>query len=80
LAADLAANMYSGGSSAMSNRELDIMRLMAQGMGLSDIAASLAVSYKTVANACTVLKQKLMVERTADLIRLAVEMHADQRR
>ena len=81
LAAELATNMFSGGNggAAMSNRELDIMRLMAQGMGLSDIATSLGVSYKTIANACTTLKQKLMVERTADLIRLAVEMHVDQK-
>jgi DNA-binding CsgD family transcriptional regulator len=61
---------------ALSARELDIMRLLAQGKGLSDIADALAISYKTVANTCTAMKHKLLVERTSDLIRMAVEMHA----
>ena len=32
------------------------------------------VTYKTIANSCTVIKEKLGVARTADLIRLAIEM------
>ena len=61
---------------ALSTRELDIMRLLAKGKGLSDIADALGISYKTVANTCTAIKHKLLVERTSDLIRVAVEMHA----
>ncbi len=60
----------------LSARELDVMRLLAKGKGLSDIAELLGVSYKTVANTCTAIKQKLLVERTSDLIRVAVELHA----
>ena len=78
LAADLAVNVLGSDESgkALSARELDIMRLLAKGKGLSDIAAALGISYKTVANTCTAIKHKLLVERTSDLIRVAVEMHA----
>ena len=78
LAADLAVNVLGLGESgkALSARELDIMRLLAKGKGLSDIADALGISYKTVANTCTAIKHKLLVERTSDLIRVAVEMHA----
>lgn len=78
LAADLAVNALGSDESgkALSARELDIMRLLAKGKGLSDIADALGISYKTVANTCTAIKHKLLVERTSDLIRVAVEMHA----
>ncbi len=78
LAADLAVNVLGSDESgkALSARELDIMRLLAKGKGLSDIADALGISYKTVANTCTAIKHKLLVERTSDLIRVAVEMHA----
>ena len=77
LASDLAVNVLGSESGkALSARELDIMRLLAKGKGLSDIADALGISYKTVANTCTAIKHKLLVERTSDLIRVAVEMHA----
>ena len=78
LAADLAVNVLGSEESGkpLSARELDIMRLLAKGKGLSDIADALGISYKTVANTCTGIKHKLLVERTSDLIRVAVEMHA----
>ena len=78
LAADLAVTVLGSDDSgkALSARELDIMRLLAKGKGLSDIADALGISYKTVANTCTGIKHKLLVERTSDLIRVAVEMHA----
>jgi two-component system invasion response regulator UvrY len=57
----------------LSPRELEIMRLLAQGESLAGIAAAVGVGYKTVANACTQIKSKLGVSRTADLVRLAIE-------
>jgi DNA-binding NarL/FixJ family response regulator len=57
----------------LSARELEIMRLLAQGQGLADIAGALGVRYKTVANTCSQIKSKLGVSRTADLVRLAIE-------
>ena len=78
LVTDLASSAVwtKGPKQQLSARELDILRLMAQGNTLSEIAAQLGVSYKTIANSCTGIKDKLMVERTGDLIRIAIEMHA----
>ena len=61
---------------ALSAKELDILRLLAQGKTLSEIATELGAPYKTIANSCTGIKNKLMVERTGDLIRIAIEMHS----
>jgi DNA-binding NarL/FixJ family response regulator len=58
---------------ALSPRELEIMRLLAGGASLAEIAGALGVGYKTVANTLTLLKSKLGVARTADLVRLAIE-------
>jgi DNA-binding NarL/FixJ family response regulator len=58
---------------ALSPRELEIMRLLAAGSSLAEIADALGASYKTIANTCTLIKTKLGVARTADLVRLAIE-------
>ena len=58
----------------LSMREAEILRLLGQGKSLTAISESLGVAYKTVANTCSNMKAKLGVERTADLIRLAIEM------
>jgi DNA-binding NarL/FixJ family response regulator len=58
---------------ALSPRELEIMRLLAGGASLAEIAGALGVGYKTVANTLTLIKSKLGVARTADLVRLAIE-------
>lgn len=78
LASDLALNAFGSNDAckSLNARELDIMRLLAQGKSLSDIASALGLSYKTIANLCTAIKHKLLVDRTSDLIRVAVEMHA----
>lgn len=58
----------------LTAREADILRMLGDGKSLAAIAESLGVAYKTVANTCTAIKGKLGVERTADLIRLSVEL------
>ena len=58
---------------ALKPREIEIMRLLSSGCSLSEIAAALGVSYKTAANCCAIIKSKLGVARTADLVRLAVD-------
>jgi DNA-binding NarL/FixJ family response regulator len=58
----------------LTPRDLEIMRLMAAGRSLSEIAAVFGISYKTVANTVSLIRTKLGVSRTADLIRLAIEM------
>lgn len=58
----------------LTERDLEIMRLLAEGMGLAEIADALGISYKTIANACSQIKAKLGVTRTNDLIRLAMTL------
>jgi len=58
----------------LTTREIEILRLLAEGNSLTEIAGSIGIAYKTLANACSALKSKLGVERTADLIRVSLEM------
>lgn len=58
----------------LTARELEILRLLGDGNSLTEIAKATSVAYKTVANSCSIIKSKLGVERTADLIRVAIEM------
>lgn len=64
-----------GGEKAgqLNEREEEILRLLGLGKSLADIAAALDLSYKTIANNCTVLKGKLGARSTPDLVRMAVE-------
>jgi two-component system invasion response regulator UvrY len=57
----------------LTERDLEIMRLLGDGQGLSYIADALGVSYKTIANTCSQIKAKLGVARTADLVRLSID-------
>jgi len=58
----------------LTNREVEIMRLLGEGKSLAGVAEGLGISYKTAANSCSRIKEKLMCERTGDLIRLAAEI------
>lgn len=58
----------------LSERDLEILRLLGEGRSFTEIATYLGLGYKTVANTATAIKSKLGVARTADLIRLSVEM------
>jgi DNA-binding NarL/FixJ family response regulator len=73
IAQDLALGAGAETLDALSPRELEIMRLLAGGASLAEIAEALGVGYKTVANTLTLIKSKLGVARTADLVRLAIE-------
>jgi two-component system invasion response regulator UvrY len=74
LAQELAVHPAAAGDplAALSERDLEILRQLAQGCSLAEIGTRLAISYKTVANTCTQIKAKLGVARTADLVRLAI--------
>lgn len=61
----------------LSERDLEIVRLLGAGRSLTEIAGTLGLGYKTVANTCTHIKTKLGVSRTADLIRLAFDLQAN---
>jgi two-component system invasion response regulator UvrY len=74
LAQELALHVGAApGLDFLSARELEIMRLLAKGASLAEIAAAVGVGYKTIANNCSQIKSKLGVSRTADLVRLAIE-------
>ena len=76
IAQELALNKVSPthGLRDLTERDLEIMRLLAEGMNLTEIADALGVSYKTVANGCSQIKAKLGVTRTNDLVRLAMTL------
>jgi DNA-binding NarL/FixJ family response regulator len=57
----------------LNNRELEILRMLAKGRKIAEIADALDLSYKTIANTTTMLKQKLGAQTHADLVRIAVE-------
>jgi DNA-binding NarL/FixJ family response regulator len=58
----------------LTPRELQTLSLLAQGKPYGRIAEELNVSYKTVVNACTQLKQKLNARNLQELLRLAVRL------
>ena len=57
----------------LTKRERDVLHLFGQGKNLSEIAASLGISYKTTANTCTQIKAKLNLSSTTEMMRFAVE-------
>jgi DNA-binding NarL/FixJ family response regulator len=69
-----AAAIKASPATQMSARELEILRLLARGEKIAEVADALDISYKTVANTTSLLKQKLGAKNHSDLIRIAVEM------
>ena len=61
------------GVDQLTARDMEILRLLAGGKSLTQIAEALELKYKTIANTCTLIKAKLGVSRTTDLVRVAVE-------
>lgn len=57
---------------ALSTREFEIFCLLAEGLSVNTIANRLALSYKTVANYSTQIKNKLDIDTIAELARLAI--------
>lgn len=60
-------------SPQLTSRELEILRLLAKGRSMSEIAGIVAVSYKTVAGQCAALRQKLNARTPVELVRIAIE-------
>lgn len=57
---------------ALSDREFQVLRLVAAGRSLADIGALLSISAKTVSTHKTRLMEKLGIENNADLVRYAI--------
>jgi DNA-binding NarL/FixJ family response regulator len=62
----------------LTPRELQTLSLLAEGKPYGRIADELNVSYKTVVNTCSQLKQKLRVKNLPELIRAAVQRVASE--
>ncbi|HRN83550.1 MAG TPA: response regulator transcription factor [Hyphomicrobium sp.] len=57
----------------LTNREIEILRMLGEGKSLQGIADAIGIAYKTVANSCGRIKEKLDLPRTSDLIRFSIE-------
>lgn len=57
----------------LSAREFEIFRLLAEGIDNNAIAATLNISPKTVANYQTSIKQKLNINNSVEMVRLAIK-------
>jgi len=56
----------------LSSRDLEILRQLAEGRTLSQIADTIGIGYKTAANSCTRIKARLGAASSAELIRIAI--------
>ena len=63
---------------SLTPREMDVLSLLAQGKPYSGIAETLNVSYKTVVNLCSQLRQKLGAKNLPELIKTAVQLLSPQ--
>lgn len=57
----------------LSDREFEILRLLALGHSIRDIADKLCLTYKTIANYQSSIRQKLGADTSVQLIRIATE-------
>ncbi len=61
------------GGASLTLREREVLRLLAKGKSMSEIAALINVSYKTVAVICAALRNRFSARTAMELIRIAVE-------
>ena len=82
LAADAPAPRPAGPGGELSERELEVLRLIALGMTNQEVAAQIYVSVRTVETHRSHIQQKLDVRNRAELVRLAREwgLLEDERR
>jgi DNA-binding NarL/FixJ family response regulator len=62
-----------GGVPALTRRDVELLKLVSQGASLTEMAATIGVSYKTIANTLSALKMKLGVSRTSELVHIAIK-------
>ena len=61
------------GIDLLSSREFEIFRLLVQGHSINEISQALHISYKTVANYQSTIRQKLGVTSAAQIVRIALD-------
>jgi DNA-binding NarL/FixJ family response regulator len=57
----------------LTTREFEVFRLLAEGLLIDEIAALMNIGQKTVSNYQTSLKQKLSINSSVDLVKIALE-------
>jgi two-component system, NarL family, invasion response regulator UvrY len=73
LAADLDRDTAGAAHRALSNREFEVMRLLGKGTTVTEIAAILRISDKTVSTYRARILEKMHVRTNAELIRYLIE-------
>jgi len=61
------------GLAKLTQREIEILRLLGAGKSLSEIAWLVHSSYKTIANTSSIMRQKLGLRSSSELVRFAIE-------
>ncbi len=59
--------------SKLTSREIEILRLLGAGKSLSEIAWLVHSSYKTIANTSSIIRNKLGLRSSSELVRFAIE-------
>jgi two-component system, NarL family, invasion response regulator UvrY len=75
LASHLDSTQQAAPHELLSDREIEVLRLLGQGKTVSGIANEIALSVKTVSTYRTRLLSKLELRTTAELIHYAIEHH-----
>lgn len=57
----------------LTAREIEILRLLGAGKSLTEVASLINASYKTVANTASIIRQKLGVRTSSELVRVAID-------
>jgi DNA-binding NarL/FixJ family response regulator len=78
LATDLSRDMSPVSHEILSDREFEVMRMIAEGKTTTAIADLLSLSVKTVSTYRTRILEKLQLETTSELIRYAIEHGLDR--
>lgn len=61
-----------GRNRGLSDREFEVLRSLAHGETMGEMAFRLGVSYRTVSNDCSILREKLDAKSLPELIRIAM--------
>jgi two-component system, NarL family, invasion response regulator UvrY len=75
LAADLEARRAHPPHRALSDREFEVMRLLASGKTIGEIASLLSLSNRTISTYRSRLLQKLAMKNNAQVIRYGIQNH-----
>lgn len=70
---EISGETHGGGHEILSDREFQILRLLARGISVNEIAAQLLISNKTVSTHKARLMEKMGFATNADLVRYALE-------